>query len=378
MLRKLNHLILTLILSIANLCNATQTYPPIPLQTEFGKTIITTCSGFPVTGENSIIGRQMLAGTENYLREFKHFATQTDAKGTSFVIKHVKNITQANVSPIIIGLVGAQAMLSLMPQLRAKQCLLLFPTETLPAKTEPLENVIYFRPSQAHELTALTNYAIDTKHKTDIAIIHEASLWSQQLLDTALKILAARNIKPVAIASYAQGTVEIEQALKKITKAAPNTVLCLADPRPAYNFISSALNVGLHECLFLGLSQLSVIQKLLQVTRGLDIAVTSVVPNTQTSTLPIVQEYNNVMKSFLSFRDDSPFYFEAFINLALFEYCLKKIEGPVTIEKIISTFQSFKNVDFKGLSLTFDSVNRSLSSALWINPGNGYNWIACP
>lgn len=371
-------IMLTLILSIASLHASTPTYPPVPLQTEFGKTIITTCSGFPISGENSIIGRQMLAGTENYLREFKHFATQTDSKITTLVIKHVKNLTQPNISPIIIGLVGGEAMLSLTPQLQAKQSLLLFPSEELPTKIGPLENVIYFRPSQAQELKALTNYAIDTKHKMSIAILHEASLWGQQLLDTALKVLAARNITPVAIASYAQGTVEIERALKIITKETPNAVLCLAQPRPAYNFISNALNAGLHECLFMGLSQLSVIQKLLNVTRGLDIAVTSVVPNVATSTLPIAQEYNSVMKSFLSFRDDSPFYLEAFINLALFEYCIKKIEGPITIEKIISTFQGFKNVNFKGLSLTFDPAHRSLSSALWINPGNKLNWITCP
>src|SRR5258708_7379211 len=118
-------LLLWFILSMACPCNATELYPPIPLQTEFGKTIITTCSGFPISGQNGIIGRQMLAGTENYLREFKHFTTQADTKTTSFVIKHVKNITQMNVSPIIIGLVGAETMLSLIPRIRSKQCLLL-------------------------------------------------------------------------------------------------------------------------------------------------------------------------------------------------------------------------------------------------------------
>lgn len=352
-------------------------YPPIPVQPELNKIIIPTCSAFPIAGDNSIIGRQMLAGTENYLREFRHFTTQSDGKEKSFIIKHVKDIAQPDISPIVIGLVGEQAMLSLTPLLRTKKCLLLFPMEQF-LQDPGLENIIYYRPPKAQELAALSSYAVDTKHKKAIAILYEASMWGQELLAIAQKVLAKNGIQPVAVASYAQGTVEIERALRQITKASPNAVLCLAQPRPAFNFISSALNVGLHECLFLGLSSLSVIQKLLYVTRGLDIAVTSVVPDVRTSTLPIAQEYNQSMKSFLSFRDDSVFYLEAFINLSLFEFCLKKIEGPVTIEKIISVFQSLKNTTFKGLPVNFDPASGSLSSSLWINPGYNRQWISYP
>jgi ABC-type branched-subunit amino acid transport system substrate-binding protein len=132
-----------------------------------------------------------------------------------------------------------------------------------------LENVIYFRPSHEKELKALAHYAITTENRTSIAIFHESSTWGKNVCESLKKILKETyGLTPVAIATYAQGTVETDEALKKISQATPNVVFCLSQPRPAYNFISNALNVGLHECLFVGLSQLAVIQKLLKTSRG--------------------------------------------------------------------------------------------------------------
>jgi ABC-type branched-subunit amino acid transport system substrate-binding protein len=366
-----------------------QEYPPLPLQKENGRTILPICSSFPQLGENSIMGRQMLAGVENYLREYKHFAAENSESHKKTIIKLIKNNPDigdkglenlndlTKQTPLIVGLIGHSTITSLIPQLQQHNIALLFPLESEASlRTLNLDNVIYFRPSNEKQLAALAHHAIDSQHKTKIAIFYESSRWGEALLTTLKKILKDEyDITPVATAAYAQGTLEIEEAIKTISKATPNAIFCLAHPRPAYSFISSALNTGLHECLFLGISQLAVIQKLLSTARGLDIAVASVVPNVNKSRLPIAQEYKQAMRSFLSFRDDSPFYFEAFINMALFEECIKQIIGPLSLSKIIKTFESWENVNFKGLSISFNSADRSLSSAIWINPGVDREWI---
>lgn len=365
-------------------------YPPLPLQYEQNKTIIPFNTSFPLIGEHSIIGRQMLAGIENYLREYKHFTSEVEDSSQKYILKLVKNNKEGEdkgldeltamlpASPLFLGLIGTELFTSLLPNISNHRMALLFPLEgDSYLRNQKLDNVIYFRPSYEKELRVLAKYALNNKHKNSIAIFHEASNWGNRLLATLKALLKEYNITPVVTASYAQGTVDVEQALQTISKATPNAVFCCANPRPAYAFISNALNVGLHECLFLGLSQLAVIQKLLKTSRGLDIAVTAVVPDAKTSKLPIIQEYKRAMKTFLSFRDDSPFYLEAFINIALFEYCLKKIKSPITIEAIMKQFESYNHINFKGLDLSFDPSDRSLSSALWINPGVDREWISC-
>lgn len=367
-----------------------QDYPPIPVQKTAHKIIIPICTSLPLFGDCSIIGRQILSGIENYLREYKHFTIDTgEEEGQRIIIKHLVNnkdidvagqqaLTDAlNQTPLLLGLVSTSMGLSLIPQLKQKKVCALFPIDgdqTL--RKQHLDNVIYFRPSHEQELRALLHYAITIKHKFPVAILYEASPWGLNVLESAKKILQANNVSIVKTASYVQGTVEIEQALTQISHSAPSAILCLAKPRPAYHFISNALNTGLNECLFLGLSELNVIQKLLKTSRGLDIAVTSVVPSIDDTSLPIVREYKKAMQNFLTAHDDSPFYLEAFIMLSLLEYGVQTISGPITIPSLIKSFESLRDVNFKGLRLTFNATDRSLSSALWINPGLQQPWIS--
>jgi len=365
-----------------------QAYPAITLKQEGNRTIIPICTSYPLRGDSNIVSRQMLAGVENYLREFKFFTKTIDDKKLTYVIEHEKNnkslgnIEPAYVSkllsksPIMLGVVDTEALLSLEPYLKRKQMLLLFPMEGSPAiRNKKYDNLIFFRPSHQRELEVLVEYALNHKHKDVVGILHEASTWGNSTAAALKKILREYKIEPVVVATYSQGTVDIDQALSKIAKKTPNVVFCLAKPRPAYTFISNAMNVGLHESLFLGLSDLNVIQKLLKTSRGLDITVTSVIPNTNAD-IPIARAYKKAMQSFLSFRDDSPFYFEAFINLALFEHSLKQIPGTaISIPGIISALEGYNNVDFHGITLSFNRADRSLSQALWINPGLNQPWI---
>ncbi len=361
-------------------------YVPLQIQQQHETRIIPFCTSFPLTGEHSIIGRQMLAGVDNYLREYKHFTTEAPSAEHPIVLKHAKNnkeeTTESIVplpatAPLIVGAMGLDAISGLLPQIDEHKALLLFPLEgDTQLRQHKRENIIYFRPSYDKELRALVDYTLKTKHKTSIAVAYESSRWGRHQLDALTKLLADNNITPVATAAYAQGTIETEEAVKAIVKASPNVIFCLAQPRAAYSFISNALNTGLHECLFMGLSQLAVIQKLLKTARGLDLVVTSVVPDVKNSSIAIVAEYKKTMQSFLSFRDDSPFYFEAFISMSLLEACLQKITGPITIPSIIKACESFDTLNFKGIKISFNQADRSLSSAVWINPGVDQDWIA--
>lgn len=354
---------------------APKPFPPIPIYQEHSNNILSFCTAYPFNGENGILGKQLLANTNNYLREYRHFTTRTDKAPTKYILKHAKNVVDLAISPLIIGLIGHTTLMTLQDELKDNKCLVLFPVEELPERKQSYPGLIYFRPSQQKELQVIASYAIKVKKRTSVGILYEESTWGKTLLKQLEKILSALNITTLATASYTQGTVEVEKALKKLSQASPNAIFCLAHPRAAYTFISNAVNVGLHECQFYGLSQLNVIQRLLKATRGLDIAVTSVVPHPQQTTIPLIEEYNRIMKSFLSFREDSACYFEAFIIMTLFEHALNQVEGQATIEKIIGFFESLKNADFKGLKLSFDSHDRSLSSALWINPGQDKTWI---
>ncbi len=346
----------------------------------------------PIQGDRAISGNKMLASMGSYLRGYHHYLYQSNTD-RSFVFKQEGNceiaghereekaIELMKKSSLFLGFIGTELFLSLESRLKNNELMLLFPLEGLEnLRTPKYRNVIYFRPSHTKELEALISYAVKERHKTSIGLLYEESLWGEKLLATSKQLLAKyADVKVVAEASYPQGTVEIEKAIDKIAPQAPNVVLCLARARPAYTFIRHALDKKLHETLFLGMSELNAIQGILKTALGMNIVVTSVVPNPdQQADLPLIKEYKKIMAGFLSSNADSPIYLETFINFALAEHCSKQIlaQGEVlTPNTLINKLEACKDLDFQGLKLSFNESDRSLSSMLWINPGVNQKWL---
>lgn len=347
----------------------------------------------PTQGDRAISGNKMLASMGSYLRGYHHYLYQPRTTRT-FAFKQEGNCEASGAdriekvhelmhkSPLFIGFIGTELFLSLQKKLEHQELMLLFPLEGLEDLRKPnYRNVIYFRPSHTKELEALIAYAVKERHRTSIGLFYEESLWGEKLLAKAQEILKTyADVKIVAQASYPQGTVEIEKAIDKIAGQAPNVVLCLARARPAYTFIRHALDRKLHETLFLGMSELNTIQSILRSALGMNIVVTSVVPHPeQHASLPLMQEYKRVMESFLSSNADSPIYLESFINLTLTEHCCRDIltRGiALTPDALINRLEQMRHETIQGLTLNFDPTDRSLSRALWINPGIGQPWVS--
>lgn len=361
-------------------------YPPIPLaQTPQGVTEIPVCTSYSLRGDYVFIGELMLSASKNFFKEID--AQLRKQQEIWFTLRDRGNNEQGSeklaklvstTSPLVLGLVGTELFFSIEQLLQEKKMLLLFPTEGISSlRKAQYENVIYFRPSYKKELAALIDYTLNKRYKRKIAVLYEASEWGESIFTDVKDLLSQYGVEPVEWASFPQGTVEIGLALDRIAQAkrTPNAIFCLTHPRAAYTFVRNALNVGLHNALFVGLSNLNIVQSLIKTSLGIDIVVSSVVPNPQAATIPLVSEYKQMAQGLLVTRADSPFYFEAFIGQRLLVECLQRLQGSITIENIIQTFQNFQNMDFFGLPIHFNSRERVLGHDVWINPGMTRPWI---
>lgn len=368
--------------------SVTSSYPVLPLKIKENEIRVPFVTSLPLSGDNSIVGKQMLAGVKNYLQTVKAF-TRTINVNQKIQFVHEGNnsiqgpagITRMNEllkeSPMVVSLLGSDSFLSLMKLVYHKQLLMLFPVEGSDIiRQKILDNVLYFRPSHQEEIEALTQYSIKFERRKKIALFYEASEWGDSVVAALESILKKYDITLVAKASYSQGTVDVQHAISKIAKESPNAVICLASPRATYNFVRNGINAGLHKCLFLGMSFLHSIQEILKTSRGLDLVITYVVPNAEKSDIQIVKEYKEALKTFLSFRKHSPFYLEAFISLAIAAEIVKNITSDITIDSIIKSCENIKELDFKGLRLNFDQNTRALSTAVWVSPRIGQPWIS--
>lgn len=348
-----------------------------------GKNEVSVCTSLPLKGETGPLGNQILDGLSLFFNKMKKdkktpfMVKLTALDDTSEFTQIKKNVTKLkNKSPLFTSFFGTESLLSIKKDIADKDVAVLFPLEgTNFFRKTTYPNTVFMRASHEQELEALISYAGQKLNKKKFAVFHEASEWGEACLATAKKIIQQHHYTFVASDSYPPKTVNIVNAANSLSSNTTiNAIICIAQARPAYNFIQSIINKGLHKTVFLGLSNLFSIQETLQKARGVNIIIASVVPDPQKSKLPIVKDYRTDMKKYLPNKHYSPLSLEGYINAALLFDAIAHLTFPMTPQHIINYFQALKGSNFKGLSLTFDPGTNTLSQHIWLNTGAKKEW----
>jgi len=358
---------------------------PIPTKLVGGKHEIHIGCSLPLTGGDlAVSSNQIFDGMTLFFNKMLKespelpFGCALKVLDDSNQIPKLNNnvTTMLKESPLLISPYGTDTLEALIPRVTNKESLILFPLEGTTAFRKPeYTNLIFFRASFAQELEALITYTIKTLGKKRIALFYEASDWGEGVLEDTKKALKNHNLTLFASASYPQNSLNITAGAEELVKKAPAAILCIAGARAAYNFIRHIINKGLNQTVFLGLTSLTSIQSTLAKSRGINVITSSVVPDPINSTTKIAQQYREDMKKYFSNKPLTPFSFEGYINAALLVEGIKLVKSPLTVEKIINAFTGLKHVKFKDLELKFNPETRSLSNNVWINTGDGKEWM---
>ncbi|MBL4588139.1 ABC transporter substrate-binding protein [Candidatus Babeliales bacterium] len=237
-------------------------------------------------------------------------------------------------------------------------------TQDLYKKKYPL--VINYRASLKREAKGLVKYVVKQRLLENIVVFYEESQWGKDGLAYVEKYLKKMGLDLRNAFSYPINTVLVDDAVTSIVRVQPMAVICIAHARPTYNLIQEVLSHGLEHCHFFGFSAVAPIQHLLKKSRGIDIAMSMVVPDPFFSQLEIAKKYRDDMQKFFPYVSLSPFSFEGYIAGKLTTHTLKNADKKATYAGVIKGFESIRNSLFGGLDLHFNSKKRSLSSAVWI------------
>ncbi len=367
-----------------------QSFPPfesknILLKESNGKSEIPVCESASLEGKNSIIGSQIHSGMQivfdnisTDIPDSKYYVRLFSTNNGSEPHEARTTIKSLQInSPIFLSFMGDDVLFSSLSYLVKNHLLAIFPVSGIEhLRMQSFRNLVFFRPSYEKEIEALVNYLFYRLRKKKVAIFYEESDWGNTCRQVVVNILKKCGLRLVAQASYSEGTVDVSEAVTKISKKGPSAVFCIAHPRPASTFVRFAINKGLYNAVFLGTSELVSIQKVLKKSRGARVITSSVVPNPLLSTIPIVQKFRDAMNKYLQNQAISPFHLEGFINATLFIKVLNMIVTPITTENIISVFENMQKFDLDGLVLNFDKTTRTLSNQVWINRGEELDYLS--
>lgn len=160
------------------------------------------------------------------------------------------------------------------------------------------------------------------------------------------------------IALYKRNTVAVEDAVKTIAAANPQAVLMICTAKPCEAFVRQYRKQGGFQPMFTlsNVSSKAFIQSLGENGRGL--GMTQVFPNPNNTTLPLVKEYRELVKGHPDLVDSYPA-LEGFVSAKILVEGLRRSGANPTREGLITAMETFKNMDFGGLTMNYSPTNRN-------------------
>lgn len=284
----------------------------------------------------------------------------------------VENLVNKGIN-IMIGSQGSPSLEAYLDLVKEGKVLVLFPFTGAPIFRKPdLTHLIHYRGSYIKEGQELIRYALKNLRSKKIAIFYQDDSFGRGALEGAIRALKAAGVTSYIAVPHERNTTDYKQQIDKIVAFNPDTIL--------FSSVSLAIRSLIRQMgvqyfagkKLLGLSVYEDAFERFLRDKGLQFTIIRMVPDPATSKLEIAKEYRALMdKNNLSYDKLS---FEDFINASILFEILRKIDGPITHEKIIKTAEGFKKYPFKGLVLDFNPETRELSDTLWIDTGVG-PWI---
>lgn len=294
---------------------------------------------------------------------------------TPYLARHnITHLIEQNITTIIVP-VGGPTLSAYLDYIKAKKIAVLFPITGSPEFRSPeLKGIVNWRTDYAQEVTALIDHIMEGSKTHKFAFFYQDDAYGRGAVEAAQKTLKSKGMTEWLDIPYTRASTDFEEQAHKIRTYQPSALGLFSTSQATQELIrelgiSVLSNVQLFAISFLGEKSFRQFIK----SQGISVLFASVVPNPHTSELEIVKEYRHVMDNNRYYYD--VFSLEAYIACSIMGDTLKKITTPITPDKILTHLESLNNYSYKGLTLTFNPQQRSLSQPVWIEIGDKTEWL---
>ncbi len=220
------------------------------------------------------------------------------------------------------------------------------------------QNFINFRSSYDQEIDNLINYLNDEKKLNKIAVFYQNDDYGEEGYISLLNLLKNKNLKLVAEGSYKRNTLSINHAFNEIKDAKPEVIFMIGAYKTNSLFIKKAKeNENLKNVIFCNISfgdANSMVKELENLnTTSENIIFSQVVPSYTNTSIPAINEYQNLMKKYYPKEELGFISLEAFLSSKILINAISRINGEITREKLILTLKTTPNNLLEGIPLEY-------------------------
>jgi branched-chain amino acid transport system substrate-binding protein len=338
-----------------------------------------------LTGPAEELGVQVRDGVELCLAEINagggirgrqlRLVVYDDGYEPARTVENVRRLIDHDQVLAIIGNVGTPTAVAALPLVNDRHVLLFAPySGAAVLRREPPDRyVINFRPSYAEEAKAIVGYLVRQRGISldRIGLLTQSDAFGDAgyaACVQALRHFGLADHASIPHGRYRRNTLDVEGGLAALldTQPVPEAVILIGAYAPAVRFIRLSRSVG-YDPVFCGLSVSgpeAVIESL--GDEGDGVIFSQVVPHPGGESV-MAKRYQAARRHHGAAWASSFSSFEAYVSAHMLVEGMRRLEGPLTREALITSLEAFGRHDMGlGCTLTLSPADHQASHEVWI------------
>lgn len=333
--------------------------------------------GVPIMGQRTAQGMAIKINEVNQTGGINGHHLRLVIKNDNYVPylarQNIINFMKNNITTILLP-IGSPTLQAYIDFIKDNKILVLFPVTGGPQfRTSELKGLVHWRADYIDEVKVLINHLITEYNTRKFAFFYQDDAYGQEPLKAAHAVLERHQLSGWEDISYARATLNLDEQAQKIKNAQSDAIGFFSSANPTASLIQQVGIATLSSKQLFGISFLGEESfRLFIKNLGIKVLFGAVVPNPAISELEIVQEYRRAMDN-----NNTPydvFSLEAYIATTVLVDIMKKLDDPITNEKILHKLESLDHYQLKGLTLTFNAQSRDLSQPVWLETEKNKPW----
>lgn len=192
-----------------------------------------------------------------------------------------------------------------------------------------------------------------------IGVMYQDDSFGQAGLAGVEAALARRQLKPAVSAGYERNTDKVDGALKAIRAADPQAVIMVSVNKSTAAFVRQYREGGGGaQLLNISVVDPAELVKLAGLKNAHGLGISQVVPYPYMATLPVIREYQDLLKKYAPGEPISYTSFEEFLGAKVLVEALRRAGPNPTRAKVMRALEGLGSYDLGGITVNYSPDNR--------------------
>jgi len=320
------------------------------------------------TGPAAQLGIQMNLGAKTYFDHVNktggvygrriEIRTRDDKYDPDLAAENTKKLIDEDRVFLLFGYIGTPTSNASLPIFTKAKVPFFAPFTGAESLRNPLNRLIFNIRASYFDETEKIVQQLDTVGLNKIAVFYQNDAYGQAGLAGVERALKKRNLKIIATGTVERNTTNVSAAVKTIAASHPDAVIMISAYTSIAEFVRQIKKTGyagmLENVSFVGANALADALG----PEGYGIGISQVVPVPTATNLPILREYQQMMKeaghTALTFGS-----LEGFIAAKTLVEGLKRAGRDLTRDRLIAALETMTEGDVGGFFISFSPTNHN-------------------